>query len=192
MNDTSLNGQTPKRVTVTMLNSDTTFTHEVSEEFSLPDYVPEVRRVLHTKTAVLPEGKFISDSGANTNLEFDGTVTYNVIYTDDEGKLCSTPLSSNYDGQTVITGHPDTVFIDTCVDSAVCRVTAKRRLVIKSRLKSRILSFKDEVIEENISPRALSDEIYIERKTKKLNTVSLKSIFMQNIRMSLEKHLITY
>ena len=184
MNETSLNSQMPKKATLTSINSDTVLTHEVSEEFSLPDYVPEVRRVLHTRATALPEGKFISDTGSNTSLEFDGTVTYSVVYTDDEGKLCSTPLSSNYDGHTVLTGHPDTVFIDTSVESVVCRVTAKRRLVIKTRLKSRILSFVDSVIEENINPRSLADEMYIERKMKKLNTVSLKSIFMQNIRMS--------
>ena len=184
MNDTSLNSQTSKNVMLTRINSDNVITHEVSEEFSLPDYVPEVRRVLHTRASVLPEGRFISDSGANTSVEFDGTVTYNVIYTDDEGKLCSTPLSSSYEGQTVITGHPDNVFIDTGVDSVICRVTAPRRLIIKTRLKSRLLSFADDTIEENISPRSLADEMYIERKQKKLNTVSLKSIFMQNIRMS--------
>ena len=184
MNEASINSQMPKNPIITSISSDSQLTHEVSEEFSLPDYVPEVRRVLYTKAAVLPEGKFISDSGANTSLEFDGTVTYNVIYTDDEGKLCSTPLSTNYNEQTIISGHPDTVFIDTAVDSVTCRVTAPRKLTIKSRLKSRIMSFTDSAIEENISPRSTADEIYIERYTKSLNTVSLKAVSMQNIKMS--------
>ena len=184
MNEASINSPMPKNPIITSISSDSQLTHEVSEEFSLPDYVPEVRRVLYTKAAVLPEGKFISDSGANTSLEFDGTVTYNVIYTDDEGKLCSTPLSTNYNEQTIISGHPDTVFIDTAVDSVTCRVTAPRKLTIKSRLKSRIMSFTDSAVEENITPRSTADEIYIERYTKSLNTVSLKAVSMQNIKMS--------
>ena len=184
MNEASINSQMSKKPIITSISSDSQLTHEVSEEFSLPDYVPEVRRVLYTKASALPEGKFISDSGANTSLEFDGSVTYNVIYTDDEGKLCSTPLSTNYNEQAIISGHPDTVFIDTSIDSVTCRVTAPRKLTVKSRLKSRIMSFTDCAIEENISPRSSADEIYIERYTKNLDTVSLKSKYRSPIHQS--------
>ncbi|MBQ8392955.1 MAG: LysM peptidoglycan-binding domain-containing protein [Clostridia bacterium] len=184
MSEATINSQMPKKAVITSVSSDIQLVNEISEEFSLPDYIPEVRRVLHTRASVLPEGKFISDSGTNTSLEFDGTVTYTVIYTDDEGKLRSIPLSSAYEGKTIIPDSVETVFIDTGVDNVNCRVTAPRKLTIKTRLKSRILSFVENEIEEQISPKSTADEMYIQRRTKTLNTVSLKPVSMQNIRMS--------
>ena len=184
MNEASINQQATKKAVITSLSSDIQTVNEISEEFSLPDYVPEVRRVLHTDVSVLPEGKFISDMGTNTSLDFNGTVTYNVVYTDDEGKLRSVPLSSAYEGKAMLPEGVDTVFIDTGVDSISCRVNAPRRLTVKTRLKSRILSFTDGEITENIHPRSASDEIYLERRTKHINTVCLKPVFMQNIRIS--------
>ncbi len=184
MNETSNAVKGAKESVLTAVSSDTQLTTEISEEFSLPDYIPEVRRILHTRAAVLPEGKFISDRDNGTSAEFDGTVTYNVIYTDDEGKLRSVSLSSNYEDTATVPGHPTSIFIDTSVDNASCRATAPRKLTIKTRLKSRILAFCDDVIEENISPRSLSDEMYLERKSKKVDSVSLKAISMQNIKLS--------
>jgi len=182
MNETTVKGA--KGSVLTVVSSDTQHITEVSEEFSLPDYVPEVRRILHTKASVLPEGKFIADKDNGSNIDFDGTVTYNVIYTDDEGMLRSVPLSSSYEDSVLLSGHPANVFIDTSPDNVTCRATAPRRLTIKTRLKSRLLAFSDERMDENISPCSLSDEMYLERKSKKVDSVSLNSLSMQNIKLS--------
>lgn len=184
MSDVNNSSVLQKKVNVTSLGQDSTVMTEVSEEFSLPDYVAEVRRVLCTRAKVLPEGKFMSDSGSNTGIEFDGLVTYNVIYTDDEGKLCATPLQSNYEAKATVSGSPASVMIDTVVDSVTCRVLAPRRLTVKSKLKSKLLPLYESVIEENISPLSASDQIYLERRTKNIHTVSQKCVYMQNIRMS--------
>jgi hypothetical protein len=184
MSDVNNNSVVQGKVNITSLGQDSIITTEVNEEFSLPDYVPEVRKVLCVRAKVLPEGKFMSDSGSNTNLEFDGIVTYNVIYTDDEGRLCSTPLQSNYEAQSVISASPSYVMIDTYADSTVCRVLAPRKLTIKSKLKSKLLPFYENVIEENISSLSPSDRIYLEKRTKNLHTLSKKAVYMQNIRMS--------
>ena len=184
MSDVNNSSVMQNKVNITSLGQDSIVTTEVSEEFSLPDYVPEVRKVLCVRAKVLPEGKFMSDSGANTNLEFDGAVTYNVIYTDDEGRLCSTPLQSSYEAQSMISQSPSSVMIDTYADSTVCRVLAPRKLTIKSKLKSKILPFYENVIEENISPLSPSDRIYLEKRTKNIHTLSEKPVYMQNIRMS--------
>ena len=184
MSDVNNNSVIQGKVNITSLGQDSIITTEVNEEFSLPDYVPEVRKVLCVRARVLPEGKFMSDSGSNTNLEFDGIVTYNVIYTDDEGRLCSTPLQSNYEAQSVISASPSYVMIDTYADSTVCRVLAPRKLTIKSKLKSKLIPFYENVIEENISPLSASDRIYLEKRTKNIHTLSEKAVYMQNIKMS--------
>jgi hypothetical protein len=183
MSELNFNMGIAGKAKITSVLGDTVVSHDVSEEFSLPDYIPEVRKVLFTRAQALPESKYVSETSNGANLEFGGTVTYCVIYTDDEGKLCSTPLSSNYETQTPLMQMPSTVFIDTCVDSVSCRVNAPRKLTLKTRLKSRIVSFGENEIEEKITPKSSADEFFIERMSETVKSVSIKTSSMQNIRM---------
>lgn len=162
------------------INGDTQVAHEVSEEFSLPDYVPEVRRVLCVRAQVLPESKYLSDN----TLEFGGTVTYSIIYTDDEGKLCALPLSSSYEAKTEVNSDTGSTIISTMIDNTACRVIAPRKLSTKTKLRSRVLTFGTTDIEERITPRSSADELYIERKIDEIATMSIKNASLQNIRMS--------
>ena len=118
-----------KKLSLLAVTTDTTATHEISEEFNLPDYIPEVRKMLTVRAGVLPESKYLADKGSGSQLDFGGTVTYLVIYTDDEGNLCSTPLSSAYEASTQLSSHPETVLIDTVVDNTSVRVNAMRKIL---------------------------------------------------------------
>ncbi len=173
-----------KNATLTLVCCDTTVTHDVSEEFTLPDYVNEVRRVLTTRAQVLPESKYIADTQGGTTLDFGGTVTYFVIYTDDEGKLCSTPLSSNYESSTILKNRPYELFVETIPDSVTTRVSAPRKLTIKTRLKSRIFGYEQKEICENISPKSNVDELYIERLGVDFKSISVGSSSLQGIKIS--------
>ena len=51
------------------ISDDTQLNHEVSEEFSLPDYVPEIRKLLVVRACALPESKYISQTSAPPMLE---------------------------------------------------------------------------------------------------------------------------
>ena len=164
--------------------TDMTVTNEISEEFELPDYVSEVRKVLSVKSDALPEGRFLSDKGSATYLEYSGTVTYLIIYVDDEGEICSAPLSSSYELSTQLNSNPETVFVETTVDSTNLRVTAPRRLTLKSRLKSRILSFDNALIEEKITPKSIADEMFLQRASKKIKTMEISQVKMQDLKIS--------
>ncbi len=166
------------------LTTDSVVTSDVSEEFSLPDYVSEVRKLLCVRAQVLPESKFISDSGNSSTLEFGGVVTYLVIYTDDEGSLCALPLTSNYEASTTLLSHPTTVIINTAVDSVLPRVNAPRKITIKSRLKSRIMGWEEAEEKERIEGKSTADEMFMERNVTEEKTLSIKQISMQNIKAS--------
>jgi len=169
-----------KSQSISVVTGDTTATHEVSEEFVLPDYIPEIRKLLLCRASVLPEGKFISDS----TVDISGSVTYLVIYTDDEGKLCSTPLSSSYEASVAMPNVSSSVFVDTTVEAVTPRVSAPRRLSIKSRLKSRAISTQGKEIKENITPCSAADEMYLERQKKTLDAFEIATCSLGNIRMS--------
>ncbi|MBO5213081.1 MAG: DUF3794 domain-containing protein [Clostridia bacterium] len=184
MNDFNLNAPSPKTCNFTKFNLENSVFTEVSEDFSLPDYVPEVRRVLFAKASVLPESKFISEATSSSFVEFGGTVTYAIIYVDDEGRLCSTPLSSSFEEKASLSTHPSTVFIDTYVDNLSLRVVAPRKLSLKTRLKSKLYSFEDNEYSESIKPKSSADELYIERLGRSITSLGVKSASMQNIGIS--------
>ncbi len=180
----NLNMGAQKKLSLLAVTTDTVTTHEISEEFNLPDYIPEVRKMLTVRAGVLPESKYLADKGSGSQLDFGGTVTYLVIYTDDEGNLCSTPLSSAYEASTQLSAHPETVLIDTVVDNTSLRVNAPRRLTIKTRLKSRILGFEKRTLEESITPKSSADEMYLQRAGKQIKAMEISQVCLQNIRMS--------
>lgn len=178
------NNQSLKGSLISSVSTDTVISHDVSEEFVLPDYVPEVRRVLFTRAQVLPESKYVADSPNGATLDFGGTVTYSVIYIDDEGKLCSAPLCTSYECSATLKGSPSTVFVDTVCDSATTRVSAPRRLTIKSRLKSRILGVQTIELCERIAGKSSADELFIERLTSEVSTFSVAAGTLGGIKMS--------
>ena len=173
-----------KKLSLLSATLDTSTTHEISEEFDLPDYIPEVRKLITVRAGVLPETKYLSDKGTGSQLDFGGTVTYLVIYTDDEGGLCSIPLSSAYEASTQLSVRPESVIIDTVIDNTMARVNAPRRLTIKTRLKSRILGLEKKELEENITPKSSADEMYLQRLGKEINAMEIAQISLQNIKMS--------
>ena len=69
---------------------DSVHTTDVSEDFSLPDYIPEVRRVVGVQSSSTVDGKYLNGD----ELEADGSVMYTVIYLGGDGGLCAVPLSS--------------------------------------------------------------------------------------------------
>ncbi len=144
---------------------DRTVTCEVSGDFILPDYLPEIKRLLRVTPTVQLASKYI---GAGT-AEFAGSVNYNVLYTDNDGKLFSAPLYSDYDFECKLgEGGEDVsaegVMCDTEVDSISCRPVGPRKLVIKSRLSSRVCAYRDGTIpERTLGAVTAEDEFSLER-----------------------------
>lgn len=124
---------------ITVVKFDTSFGHEVSGDFTLPDYMPELKRLLYVSSTVLPEGKFLNGGV----LELSGNVSYNVVYVGEDGSLASAPLVSEYSADTALpsaVNGADALNVDTQLESTNCRATGPRSLAIKSRLKIRVMS----------------------------------------------------
>ena len=72
-------------------------------EYTLPDYLPEMRRVLSVRTEVSPSGQYVGQSRA----EFAGTCMHRVLYTDAQGQVWAPPfprilsLPCRFRGQTL-------------------------------------------------------------------------------------------
>jgi len=114
------------RVDIPMLCFDGAVGGEVSEDFVLPDYMPEVSRVLRLEYRAIPEGKYV---GAG-NLEFSGAVAYTVIYASGDSDICSVSLSSSYENKCEIPSDARDIRVATAIERAFCRLLGPRNLSV--------------------------------------------------------------
>lgn len=131
---------------------DRTLTGELTTDHSMPDYQPEIRRLLRVNATVMPPATYV---GAG-NAELSGTVRYDILYAAPDGGLYSTAVTEEY-GMTaplergVDTGAGEVVLAcDVCPDVVVSRVTAPRRISIRTRLKARVQGFGERSTEEEL------------------------------------------
>lgn len=114
------------------------FGSEVSGDFTLPDYYTEIRRILCVTPTVLPPAKYVGDNTA----EFNGVVDYTVTYVGGDGEIYSIPLSSDYSFNVPIDkvdGAEDvSALCSIGVESVNTRVSAPRRLSIRSRIRPNV------------------------------------------------------
>ncbi len=117
--------------------SERSISSELSGDFVLPDYQPEIKRLLKINAAVLPPSKYIGDSEA----ELTGAIDYYVLYTGSDNQLYCAPLSSEYKIAVPIDKRDDLRLLNMTADALIVpdtvsgRVTSPRKLSIKCRLK---------------------------------------------------------
>ena len=97
---------------------------EVSAEYNLPDYLPDVSRILRADAGVCRAGKYINGS----SLEYDGSVTFSVIYSTADGIIKAADFSSDYSGSVTIGDFSGdcSVDADTELDSVTVRLKYPR------------------------------------------------------------------
>ena len=135
---------------------------ECTGEFTLPDYLPEIRKIIKIDSKAIPSGKFIGGSKA----EFAGIVAYTVIYSDADGKLAATSLSSEYEFSSNLPKNEIAdmaVVADTGIENTVCRLSGPRKLTLRSTLKSKIHIYAkcvaNEISDESARLESLTENI---------------------------------
>ncbi|MBQ2724850.1 MAG: DUF3794 domain-containing protein [Clostridia bacterium] len=111
----------------------TTAAADVTEDVSLPDYVPEVRRIVGVRANPTVDGRYMTGD----SLETDGCVTYTVLYTDGDGKLTQFSQTTPYTGRIPVQEdvQPGAMVVSASAEQIGCRVTAPRRLTLSCRVK---------------------------------------------------------
>lgn len=114
---------------------------EIAEDFTLPDYLPEIRRLLR----VTPSFSCPSGYTGSTDAEFAGNADWSVLYVGGDGKPATANLSSSYEVTAPVS--PDLPLDrgaglhaehSVCAESVTGKVTAPRKLSVKSRLRHHI------------------------------------------------------
>ena len=127
--------------------------HEISEDFTLPDYLPEIRRIVSCTGTVLPESRYM-DRG---EIVLSGLAVGSVCYVGDDGKLCAFPVNSEYSARLSVASHntaelsADAMTVRTCLDSISCRATGPRQLVLGFKMRSSVFASHNDALPFDIS-----------------------------------------
>ncbi len=130
---------------------DRSVTTEISEDYSLPDYQPEIKRLLRVSATVQPANRYVGGGAA----EFSGTVDYCILYAGNDGQLYCFPQSADYSFRVPLTAGPEFDLNDGLVVYALCepesvisRVSGPRRMSIKCRIGAKVRAYASCVREE--------------------------------------------
>lgn len=115
---------------------------DLSDDFTLPDYMPEIGRVITVGASVAPPSRYIGRGEA----EYAGAIRYRMLYEGAEnGELSCAELPSEYDAR-LQPEAGDTLPADAgglggyataSAENVSARVTAPRRVTVRSRVRLR-------------------------------------------------------
>lgn len=112
---------------------------ELSSDFSLPDYQPEIKRLLRVAASMLPSSKYFGAGEA----EFAGNIDYYVLYMGSDNEVYCAPLTGEYSvsipiekDEYIDLGDELISVVQTVPDMISGRVTSPRHITIKCRLKT--------------------------------------------------------
>ena len=138
-------GETAGRGTVQLPYPARHLTAEVTGDFTLPDYQPEIKRLLRIGVNLLPPDPNKSSS------DLMGRMDYYVLYVGQDGGVYCAPLSTEYrleypsEGNTgampAAMGEPTVCLCDLSSEVPVGRVVSPRRLHIRCRVKARVRAY---------------------------------------------------
>lgn len=143
---------------------------ELSGEFTIPDYLPEMRKLLRVNVIPAAPSKFISEG----SVQFGGSVEYFICYVGADGKPYGASFSDDYSLSAAFdpdseydSGEGVTADADISVESVFGKVIGARKLSLKSRISANVIALG--CVREN-APAWLSEPMHTQ--TQKLIKVA--------------------
>ena len=106
---------------------------ECGVDYTLPDYMPEIRKLLRVDARPIPSGRYFNEESA----EFSGIIAFTVVYTDGEGQLSAISQNGEYTLSCRKGGASRDAFLDVEVDPAVCRLYGPRKIGLRTTVRGR-------------------------------------------------------
>ena len=141
---------------------------ECSAETSLPDYNTDVRKILHVSSKPHPISSFASGDG----LECSGEVTFEVVYLDFEGAVCSASFSGDYSFKVKCDteSYKDSL-VETRLGAVSLRLMSPRKIAAKATLESCVIVVTEEM--HSVSGDALNGDMNPEIDTLSISNKTI-------------------
>lgn len=132
---------------------------ELSGEFTFPDYLPDVRRVLRVTAAPQVTGKYMNGE----RLELEGEIGMTLLYYSEESTVCAFTAALPFSQSIAISGLDETAIITARLntDSTSCRLTGPRKCILRTKptLYVRAAAQKDSTPDISALPAGESDKL---------------------------------
>ena len=139
--------------------------NECSAEVSLPDYNPDVRKVLLVSADPHPVSIFAASDG----LECSGTVNFNVVYIDFDGQVNTAPFNGDYNFKVKYdTESYKSAVLEPSVLNVSLRLMSPRKIAAKASLENRLTVISEDYL--FTEGDALAEEL-----DPQLDTVTVRS-----------------
>lgn len=114
---------------------------ECTEDFILPDYMPEIRKLLRLDAKAVPTGHFIGSD----RIEAAGSILYTLLYAGADGKITSVPLHSDYTYTVPAKDYVPTAYVcRDALESVQCRPAGPRKVSIRARIAAKPHAYIEE------------------------------------------------
>ncbi len=160
-----------------------TVEYDVSEEYILPDYLPDIRKILLVNAKVEENDGFIQEGKA----EYSGDVVFNVVYIGDTGQIKCVTQAYPYTNYLADEGIYDDSVIEavTRVDNRSVRAVSPRKLLLKGKVVTDISIFNKLCVSPRlVGGSGVEDEFTLERKTDRIDCVNYMQFTESDIRVS--------
>lgn len=160
-----------------------TLENDISEEYTLPDYLPDIKRILMVRAKIRDDGCYVD----NGRLEIDGEAAFNVIYLTSENRISCFTHTAPYNNGTAA----DYLYEDSKIEcnpklkNPTCRPLNPRKVSLKARVSTEI-SIRNRIC---VSPKVtgnttIEDEFTLERNTDNMERIDLYKSEVGDIRVS--------
>ena len=143
--------QTTQKIQVPMMQR--SVTTELSEEFSIPDYQPEIKRILRVEAQAMPADRYVGASSA----EFSGKMAYTIFYLGEDGELYGSSFEGDYRVLQPLEIPGDLSFdegilcdADIFSEAVTGRLLSPRKFLVKTRLHSEIRLYATKRLDEDM------------------------------------------
>ncbi|MBE6642164.1 MAG: DUF3794 domain-containing protein [Ruminococcaceae bacterium] len=157
--------------------------YDVSEEYLLPDYLPDIKKILLVKAKIRENEPIIDDGKA----EYGGSVTFFVVYQGDDGRVKSVSQSYPYTNYISLDSIFDDSYIEaqTEVKNRSARAVSPRKLLLKAKVTTEISVYNKLCVSPRlVGSSGIEDEFSLERSVDNIDCVNFFKITENDIRVS--------
>ena len=109
---------------------------DVAEEFILPDYLPDVKRIIKVDSRPKIDGKFISSG----RIDYDGDVVIHILFCDEGNHLKSVTFTTSFSDGVEVDDVEDECVANIIPEpsSIICKMLNPRRVSIRLRVDASV------------------------------------------------------
>ena len=100
-------------------------------EYTLPDYLPDITRLLRVSAKAEKAEKYCSGEA----IEYDGKIIYTIVYATADGEIRCAVFDDDYSGSLSL-GEQEfsAATVEVCTENVTCRLSGPRKLTLKCKV----------------------------------------------------------